>query len=193
MSQVPAAELRPQKTKAKRETIGRNRALLAGAACTWARSSAVTNTERSKPGSRCMCNCVLRRRNLAHGSGRSVSKKQNINALYATVYLMCARAHCVTACGSTRCAREQTEVSDRRLFAKPGEKSPGRVTLQGRESPNWLHDHAVFELLPIAITTTGIPASFEQTQRVPTGHPDVCPCVVSGATKDHLHAHSPWF
>ena len=51
--------------------------------------------------------CVLRRRNLAHGSGRSVSKKQNINALYATVYLMCARAHCVTACGSTRCAREQ--------------------------------------------------------------------------------------
>ena len=40
---------------------------------------------------------------------RSVSKKQNINALYATVYLMCARAHCVTACGSTRCAREQTE------------------------------------------------------------------------------------
>ena len=38
----------------------------------------------------------------AHGSGRSVSKKQNINALYATVYLMCARAHCVTACGSTR-------------------------------------------------------------------------------------------
>ena len=59
--------------------------------------------------------CVLRRRNLAHGSGRSVSKKQNINALYATVYLMCARAHCVTACGSTRCARA-TEVSDRRLL-----------------------------------------------------------------------------
>ena len=116
MRQVPtakntagmAAELRPQQTQAKRETSGRNRALLAGAACTWARSSAVTNSERSKPGLRCMCNCVLRRRNLAHGSGRSVSKKQNINALYATVYLMCARAHCVTACGSTRCAREQT-------------------------------------------------------------------------------------
>ena len=42
--------------------------------------------------------------------------------------------------------------------------------------------HAIFEALHTAITTTGIPASFEQTQRVPTGHPDVCPCVVSGAT-----------
>jgi hypothetical protein len=27
-----------------------------------------------------------------------------------------------------------------------------------------------------------IPASFEQTQRVPTGHSDVCLCDVSGAT-----------
>ena len=34
------------------------------------------------------------------------------------------------------------------------------------------------------ITTTSplFPASFEQTQRVPTGHPDVCLCDVSGAT-----------
>ena len=41
---------------------------------------------------------------------------------------------------------------------------------------------AIFELLPPAIIATGIPASFEQTQRVPTGHPDVCLCDVSGAT-----------
>ncbi len=69
-----------KKTKAKRETSGRNRALFAGAAYTWARSSAVTytkrrepgvraactwarsctviNAERSKPGSRSMYNCV---------------------------------------------------------------------------------------------------------------------------------------
>ena len=42
--------------------------------------------------------------------------------------------------------------------------------------------HPIFELLPPAITATGILASFEQTQRVPTGHPDVCLCDVSGAT-----------
>ena len=50
---------------------------------------------------------------------------------------------------------------------------------------NFLSDddgHPIFELLPPAITATGIPASFEQTQRVPTGHPDVCLCDVSGAT-----------
>ena len=52
MSQVPAAELRPPKTKAKRETSGRKRALLAGAACTWVRSNAVTKTERREPGAR---------------------------------------------------------------------------------------------------------------------------------------------
>ena len=63
MSQVPTAKNTAGTsaalcTQKKRETSGRNRALLAGAACTWARSSAVTNTERSKPGSRCMCDCV---------------------------------------------------------------------------------------------------------------------------------------
>jgi len=69
-----------KKIEAKRETSGRNRALFAGAACTWARSSAVTNTERrepgvraawtwarsctvinaerSKPGSRSICSCL---------------------------------------------------------------------------------------------------------------------------------------
>ena len=38
--------------------------------------------------------------------------------------------------------------------------------------------------LPPPITTTNplFPAPFEQTQRVPTGHPDVCLCDVSGAT-----------
>ena len=42
--------------------------------------------------------------------------------------------------------------------------------------------HATFE--PPAHTNYHyqIPASFEQTQRVPTGHPDVCLCDVSGAT-----------
>ena len=36
------------------------------------------------------------------------------------------------------------------------------------------------------ITTTNplFPASFEQTRRVPTGHPDVCPCDVCGATNE---------
>ena len=44
--------------------------------------------------------------------------------------------------------------------------------------------HATFE--PPAHTNYHyqIPASFEQTQRVPTGHPDVCLCDVSGATKE---------
>jgi len=41
--------------KQKRETLERNRALLAGAACMWARSSAVTNTERREPGVRFAC------------------------------------------------------------------------------------------------------------------------------------------
>ena len=45
--------------------------------------------------------------------------------------------------------------------------------------------HAIFEALAPSITTTGIPASFEQTKRVPTGHPDVCLCDVSGATNDY--------
>jgi hypothetical protein len=35
---------------------------------------------------------------------------------------------------------------------------------------------------PNTTTTNRISASFEQTQRVPTGHPDVCLCDVSGAT-----------
>jgi len=35
---------------------------------------------------------------------------------------------------------------------------------------------------PNTTTTNRIPASFEQTQRDPTGHPDVCLCDVSGAT-----------
>ena len=41
---------------------------------------------------------------------------------------------------------------------------------------------------PTAINTTGIPAYFEQTQRVPTGHPGVCLCDVSGATNEHRSA-----
>ena len=41
-----------------------------------------------------------------------------------------------------------------------------------------------------AITTTGIPASFEQTQRVPTGHPNVGLCDVSGATNEAQRASS---
>ena len=43
---------------------------------------------------------------------------------------------------------------------------------------------AIFDALAQSITATGIPASFEQTQRVPTGHPDVCLCDVSGATNN---------
>ena len=45
---------------------------------------------------------------------------------------------------------------------------------------------AAFFKPPHQITTTNplFPASFEQTQRVPTGHPDVCPCDVCGATKN---------
>ena len=39
--------------------------------------------------------------------------------------------------------------------------------------------------LRTATTTNPIPASFEQTQRVPPGHPDVCPCDVCGATNNH--------
>ena len=95
---------------------------------------------------------------------------------------MCARTLCNRVWLHEVRARANG-VSDRRLFAKPGEMTPGRVLYKG-ESPQigfTLH-HAIFELLPIAITTTGIPASFEQTQRVPTGHPDVCLCDVSGAT-----------
>ena len=41
-----------------RKTRGRNRALLAGAACTWARSSTVINTERSKPSPSSIRNCM---------------------------------------------------------------------------------------------------------------------------------------
>jgi len=52
--------------------------------------------------------------------------------------------------------------------------------------------HPIFELLPPAITTTGIPASFEQTQRVPTGHPDVCLCDVSGATNKFFLTPPSW-
>ena len=156
---------------------------MAGAACTWARSSAVTNTERSKPGSRCMCNCVLRRRNLAHGSGRSVSKKtEHKCAVCHSIFNVCARKSCNRVWLHE--VRARANGGERpKAFAKRGEKPPGRVTLQGRESPNRDH-HAIFEALAQSIKTTGIPASFEQTQRVPTGHPDVCLCVVSGATNE---------
>jgi len=41
-----------------------------------------------------------------------------------------------------------------------------------------------FKPLHTPITTNPIPASFEQTQRVPTGHPNVCLCDVSGATNE---------
>jgi len=78
-----------------------------------------------------------------------------------------------------------TEVSDRRLFAKPGEMTPGRVATRERVPKlASLTHHAIFDALAQNITSTGIPASFEQTQRVPTGHSDVCLCDVSGATNE---------
>ena len=99
---------------------------------------------------------------------------------------MCARALCNRVWLPEVRARA-TEVSDRRLFAKPGEMTPGRVATRERVpklASLTPHGHAIFEALAQSITSTGIPASFEQTQRVPTGHPDVCLCDVSGATND---------
>ena len=141
--QPPQREL-----EAKRETRTHSRTCSANLACSarcWSRHLTLPTCTRRPPTAPCFflkslflllffwgrsrrraC-CVLRRRNLAHGSGRSVSKKQNINALYATVYLMCARAHCVTACGSTlhhEVRARATEVSDRRLLRNQGKPAP---------------------------------------------------------------------
>ena len=43
-------------------------------------------------------------------------------------------------------------------------------------------DTRLLNPFPTPTTTYFIPASFEQTQRVPTGHQDFCLCDVSGAT-----------
>ena len=99
----------------------------------------------------------------------------------------CARGKCLCS-GNLRTQAMCDGVSERQTRAstiRGGKKSREISSREIQRTGFKLVTANRFSFYPShQITTTNplFPTSFEQTQRVPTGHPDVCLCDVSGAT-----------
>jgi hypothetical protein len=103
----------------------------------------------------------------AVGSGTLVAAMANKSSLVYTPHKQRGITRINIGSGLVSCVRATT------MYNQPDNN-------QFMNVPNLVH-HSTLNLLPTPITTNSIPASFEQTQRVPTGHPGVFLCDVCGS------------